>query len=258
LISKGSKIVIWSFSVLINNESFQKDRIINYRYNLGIMAIEAQFWKEALSMVGGATILLLLLFLLLVLFVVSVVFLSIKHGKFYFPKLLRAGFTFMEDTMRRVCKLFGLNDNELTIFFIQLHNKMSEGEFSKIATEDRAIFLPHCLRSTKCPVILTTEGLFCEHCGRCELDHSIKELEGMGYKVFIVPGSTFIGRMVKKYLPCAIIGVGCLREIKEGIEFADRIGIVVMGVVNKTDGCVETLADWPELMAVASLRTPKN
>jgi hypothetical protein len=31
-----------------------------------------------------------------------------------------------------------------------------------------------------------------------------------------------------------------------------------MGVVNKTDGCVETLANWPELMAVASLRMPKT
>jgi hypothetical protein len=30
-----------------------------------------------------------------------------------------------------------------------------------------------------------------------------------------------------------------------------------MGVVNKTDGCIETLADWPELISVASLRTPK-
>jgi hypothetical protein len=79
----------------------------------------------------------------------------------------------------------------------------------------------------------------------------------MGYKVFIVPGSTFIGRMCKKYLPQAIIGVGCLMEIKEGLEFADKIGLIAMGVVNKTDGCIETLADWPELISVASLRTPK-
>jgi hypothetical protein len=30
-----------------------------------------------------------------------------------------------------------------------------------------------------------------------------------------------------------------------------------MGVINRTDGCVETLANWPELMKVASLKTPK-
>jgi len=221
------------------------------------MVLESQFGAHALMLLGGVLILLLLLFLLLVFIVVSIVFLSIKHGKFYFPKLIRTGFTFIEGAIKNICALFGLQEDDLTIFFIQLHNRMSEGDFAKIETKDRAIFLPHCLRSSKCPANLTEDGLFCKHCGECDLDHSIKELEEMGYKVFIVPGSTFIGRMVKKYLPRAIIGVGCLREIKDGLEFADKLGVVVMGVVNKTDGCIETLADWPELMKVASLKAPK-
>jgi len=222
-----------------------------------LMVLESQFGSHALMLLGGVLILLLLLFLLLAFIVVSILFLSIKHGKFYFPKLLRTGFTFMEDAIKNICALFGLKEVDFTIFFIQLHNRMSEGNFAKIEMKDRAIFLPHCLRSSKCPANLTEEGLFCKHCGKCDLDHSIKELEEMGYKVFIVPGSTFIGRMVKKYLPRAIIGVGCLREIKDGLEFADKLGVEVMGVVNKTDGCIETLADWPELMKVASLKAPK-
>jgi hypothetical protein len=206
---------------------------------------------------GEVTVLLLLLSLLLILFVASLVFLSIKHGKFYFPRLLRAGFPFMENAVRSVSKIVGLDDSELTIFFIQLHNRMSASDFSKVAIEDRAIFLPHCLRSSKCPADLTSEGLACQHCGRCDLDSSINELEGMGYKVFIVPGSTFVNRMAKKYMPRAIIGVGCLREVRDGLEFADKVGLIAMGVVNKTDGCVETLADWPELMSVASLGPPR-
>ena len=210
-----------------------------------------------MMVLGGVLILVLLLFLLVAFIVVSIVFLSIKHGKFYFPKLIRTGFTFMEDVIKHICALYGLKEADLTIFFIQLHNRMSEGNFAKVETKDRAIFLPHCLRSLKCPANLTEEGLNCKHCGKCDLDHSINELEEMGYKVFIVPGSTFIGRMVKKYMPRAIIGVGCLREIKDGLEFADRLGVEVMGVINKTDGCIETLADWPELMKIASLKAPK-
>ena len=221
------------------------------------MAIESQLREQILIVVGEVTILLLLLFLLLVLFVASMIFLSMKNGKFYFPKLLRISFAHMERALRKVCRVFGLRGNDLTVFFIHLHNSMSENDFLNVATEDRAIFFPHCLRSTECPANLTSEGIFCMHCGRCELDHSVKELEAMGYKVFIVPGSMFINRMVKKYLPRAAIGVGCLREVKEGLEFADKIGVVVMGIVNKTDGCVETLANWPELMTVASLGTPK-
>lgn len=222
------------------------------------MVLESQLGTQALMLLGGVLILFLLLFLLFAFIIVSVVFLSIKHGKFYFPKLIRTGFSYMEGAIQNICALFGLNEEDLTIFFIQLHNRMSEGDFARIETKDRAVFLPHCLRSSKCPASLTDEGLFCMHCGNCELDSSIKELEEMGYRVFIVPGSTFIGRMVKRYMPRAIIGVGCLREIKDGLDFADRIGVVVMGVVNKTDGCIETLADWPELMKVASLKLSKN
>jgi len=78
-------------------------------------------------------------------------------------------------------------------------------------------------------------------------------LEGIGYRVFIVPGSTFIKRMVKKYHPRAIIGVGCLMEVKEGIDMADRIGLIAIGVVNFKDGCVETVADWTGVRDAALL-----
>jgi hypothetical protein len=220
--------------------------------------MEQQLLTQALTIFGALTILLLLFIGLLALFVVSVVFVSVKHGKFYFPRLLRSAFTYMESATRHICGMMGLKNSDITIFFIHLHNRMSAEDFSKIPMEERAIFLPHCLRSSKCPAELSTEGLGCKHCGGCSLDRSINELEAMGYKVFIVPGSTFIGRMVKKYMPHAIIGVGCLMEIKEGLEFADRMGLVAMGVVNKTDGCIETLTDWPELMSVASLKAPKN
>ena len=50
--------------------------------------------------------------------------------------------------------------------------------------------------------------------------------------------------MVKKYHPKAIIGVGCLSEVKEGIDMADKMGLVVMGVVTLKEGCVETLVNW--------------
>ncbi len=218
------------------------------------MLFESELGPHVLMLLGGVLILLPLLLLLLALIVVSVIFLSIKHDKFYSPRLQRTFFTYMEGTIRSVCALFGLKEKDLITFFIRLHNLMSEGEFAKVEIKDRAIFLPHCLRSSKCPANLTGEGLICMHCGECEIGHFIDDLHEMGYRVFVVPGSTFIGRMVKKYSPRAIIGVGCLREIKDGLEFADRIGVAVMGVINRTDGCIETLADWPELLKVASLR----
>jgi hypothetical protein len=78
-------------------------------------------------------------------------------------------------------------------------------------------------------------------------------LEKMGYRIFIVPGSSFIKRMVKKYRPKAIIGVGCLSEVKEGIDMADKMGLLVMGVVTLKEGCVETIVNWPDVYEVAIL-----
>jgi hypothetical protein len=78
-------------------------------------------------------------------------------------------------------------------------------------------------------------------------------LERMGYKVFIVPGSSFIKRMAKKYRPKAIIGVGCLAEVKEGLDMADKMGLVVMGIVTLKEGCVETIANWQEIYEIAVL-----
>ena len=78
-------------------------------------------------------------------------------------------------------------------------------------------------------------------------------LEKLGYRIFIVPGSSFIKRMVKKYHPKAIIGVGCLSEVKEGIDMADKIGLVAMGVVTMKEGCVETLVNWADIYEVAIL-----
>ncbi len=51
----------------------------------------------------------------------------------------------------------------------------------------------------------------------------------------------------------AIIGVGCLTEVKEGLEMADKLGLVAMGVVNLKEGCVETIANWQEIYEIAVL-----
>ena len=217
----------------------------------------SQLWTQAVAMLGAAAVLFFLVFLVSTFFIGIIVILSIKRHKFYFPRMLLAGFATTERAVKGICKLMNLRESELSTFFVSLHNRMNEDEFSKVALEDRAVFLPHCLRSTKCPANLTPEGLACRHCGRCDLDRETTELERMGYRVFIVPGSTFVQRMAMKYEYRAIIGVGCPREIKDGLRSADKMGLIAMGVVNKTDGCIETVADWPELMKVASLGAPK-
>jgi uncharacterized protein len=217
------------------------------------MDVELSLLNQFIFIVGEITLLFILGSFLFAILMVTLATFSIRRGKIYFPSLIKAGMVLVEGLMKALFRLFGLEDIQVHAFFIQLHNSMNKGAFEAVPVRDRAIFLPQCLRSTKCPAHLTPEGLKCKCCGLCMIGYWLPLLEKMGYRVFSVPGSSFIKRMVRKYKPKAIIGVGCLGEVKEGLEMADKMGLVSMGVVTLKEGCVETLLDWELLIEIAKL-----
>ncbi len=210
-------------------------------------------WNNLIYLIGEITIILILGAVLTAFVLVIISLYSIKKGRLYFPSLIRSGLVFFEGLMKAFFRLLGLEDREMLTFLIKLHNTMNIAAFERIPVSERAIFMPQCLRSSRCPAHLTPEGLKCRSCGQCTIGQVRFILEKMGYRIFIVPGSSFIKRMVKKYHPKAIIGVGCLTEVKEGIDMADKMGLVVMGVVTLKEGCVETLVNWPDVYNVAAL-----
>jgi hypothetical protein len=210
-------------------------------------------WNNLMYLIGEITVLIIVGALITAFILVIISLYSIKKGRLYFPTLIRSGLVFFEGLMKAFFRLLGLEDREMLTFLIKLHNAMNTAAFKKIPVTERAIFMPQCLRSSRCPAHLTPEGLKCRSCGQCTIGQVRFGLEKMGYRIFIVPGSSFIKRMVKKYHPKAIIGVGCLSEVKEGIDMADKMGLVVMGVVTLKEGCVETLVDWDDVYKVATL-----
>ena len=56
--------------------------------------------------------------------------------------------------------------------------------------------------------------------------------------------SGVIKRMIKKYRPGAIVGVGCIMEIKEGVDLCHRYDIPAIGVPLLTSGCISTELEW--------------
>src|SRR5690554_382186 len=214
---------------------------------------DSGIWIQLMTLIGEVTFFFILGMVLAAVALAIIAAASITRGKFYLPRILIPGMVLLEGLVKAFCKLLGLDDKDLVTFFITLRNTMNTKAFSETPVEKRAVFLPQCLRSAQCPANLTPEGLKCRNCGRCSVGENAEWLEKLGYRVFIVPGSTFIKRMVKKYHPRAIIGVGCLMEVKDGIDMSDRIGIVAIGVVNVKDGCVETIADWTAVRDAALL-----
>lgn len=217
------------------------------------MDLDFLTWNYLIYLIGEVTILIAIGAVVISFILVIISLYSIKTKHLYFPQLIKSGLVFLEGLMKAMFRFLGLEDREMLAFFINLQNAMNAAEFGKVPVEERAIFMPQCLRSSQCPAHLTPEGLKCRNCGLCEVGAARVLLERMGYKVFIVPGSSFIKRMVKKYRPRAILGIGCLSEVKEGIDMADKMGLVVMGVVTLKEGCVETLVSWPDVYEVAVL-----
>ena len=213
--------------------------------------IDYSLISSAIFIIGEITVLVLFGLFFLALFLVALTFYSIRKGKLIFPGFLKAGLVLVEGLSKALFRLFGLEDKEMMTFFIQVHNTMSRKAFEAIPIGERAIFFPQCLRSAKCPANLTPEGLKCIRCGQCTVTDAIRLLELLGYRLFIVPGSSFIKRMVKKYHPRAIIGVGCLSEVKEGLDMSDKLGLVALGVVTEREGCVETSVNWDDVFGVA-------
>ena len=215
--------------------------------------IDPGSFQGLMILIGEITVFFFVAALVISFVLVVISLYSIRKGQLYFPKLIKAGKVFLEGFMKAFFRLLGLEDREMLTFFIKIHNTMNSSAFSKVPLAERAVFFPQCLRSAKCPAHLSPEGLNCVRCGQCTVGETKDLLEKIGYRTFIVPGSSFIKRMVKKYRPKAIIGVGCLTEVKEGIEMADKIGLISMGVVILKEGCVETLVNWQDVYDVAIL-----
>lgn len=137
---------------------------------------------------------------------------------------------------------------------INKFNEEYNQDFKKIPYNERAIFLPHCLRNKDCPAKTTDEGVQCISCGKCNI-HKIKEYaESLGYRVFIVPGASLVKNLVKKYKPKAAIGVACGPELEESLKFAPKIGIIPQCVSLLKDGCVETEVDWDKVKEAIGLK----
>jgi uncharacterized protein len=212
---------------------------------------DTELVHQFIYLVGQITIIVLISLLMFGFVLLGLTYYSIRKGKLVFPRLLKAGIALLEGLMKALFRFFGLADREVLAFSVYLQNSLNKNQFAATPVNERAVFLPQCLRSAQCPASLAPEGIRCRSCGQCEVGNTRPLLEKLGYRVFIVPGSSFIKRMVREYRPRAIIGVGCLAEVKEGLEMAGSMGLAAMGVVNTTDGCVETSVNWDELFEIA-------
>jgi len=65
-------------------------------------------------------------------------------------------------------------------------------------------------------------------------------------------------RVIAKYRPHAVLGIGCLAELKEGAEMTQRYGLPSYAVQLERAGCINTTVDWDRVFEVLKRYDAKN
>jgi len=156
-----------------------------------------EFLDRLFYLVGEAVVLLALFVLLLSIFVALLILYSFKTGNFFAARIMLLGTTLLESVIKSLFWIAGADDAVVDDVGVRLRNYINRREFLKTSREQRFIFMPQCVRSTECPAKLTPEGIKCVNCGRCNVGEAKRYAESLGYSFFIVPGSSFIKRIIK-------------------------------------------------------------
>lgn len=205
-----------------------------------------EYLNQLFYLVGQAVVLMAVIVLILSAMVALLILYSFKTGNFFAARYMLLGIILLESVIKALFWAARVDDSMVDDVGVRLRNYINEKEFLKTPYEKRFIFMPQCVRSTECPAKLTPEGIKCVNCRRCNVGEAKEYAEAMGYRFFIVPGSSFIKRIIKKYRPGAIVGVGCHMEIKEGLDLCQRHAIPARGVPLSKAGCVATTLDWEQ------------
>ncbi|KXS40804.1 MAG: hypothetical protein AWU58_1861 [Methanohalophilus sp. T328-1] len=140
-----------------------------------------------------------------------------------------------------ICRVFHIRDTLVDEILIEVRNAVMLDDFRN-SSGLRVVFLPQCLRHARCPARCDpVHGYECRRCGLCSIGYISAEAEKRGFRVFVIPGGSFIKKIIKNYNPTSCIGVACYNELAEAMEEVSFMP--VQGICLLKDGCFETEVD---------------
>ena len=139
---------------------------------------------------------------------------------------------------KSIAKLLKLDEHLIDDIAIKVRDEINKEKFKSIPSEKTLIFLPHCLRHRDCPATLQKDGLNCTECGLCSIGAIKKKANPKGYKLYIVPGSSFVKKIVVENKFEAVIGVACHEDLNQMMMLLSDF--YPQGVLLEKTGCFET------------------
>ncbi len=137
----------------------------------------------------------------------------------------------------------------LDAMMVALRNQANGGRYERSAR--RIVLAAACLRHVECPARSTRRGIECQRCGRCKVRAIHAEAERLGYPVFVLAGSAFVGRLVADERPDAVLLVACPHECNKVMIALGRRATYAVPL--ERDGCVATDVALPAVAAAMRL-----
>ncbi len=192
--------------------------------------------------------------LIIILFILSIIFGRIlpKKGIVIFPKFSLFLIDTFYSSFKTIAKLLKLDEHLIDNISIQTRNNINKKKFKEIPASDTLIFLPHCLRHRNCPATLQKNGVNCTCCGLCSIGFIKKKAEPKGYKTYIVPGSSFVKKIVMENKFKAVIGVACHEDLNMMMMLLSDF--CPQGILLKKTGCYETRVEVSEILKLINTK----
>ena len=188
--------------------------------------------------------------IIIVLFIIALIFgrIFLKRGIVIFPKFMLFIIDTLYSPFKSIAKVLKLDDHLIDNMSIQIRDDINKKRFKEIPAKETLIFLPHCLRHRDCPATLQKNGVNCTCCGLCSIGVIKNKAEPKGYKLYIVPGSSFVKKIVMENKFKAVIGVACHEDLNQMMMLLSDF--CPQGVLLKKTGCYETKVDVSEVLKI--------
>ena len=202
--------------------------------------------EQAFQLIGEGVVLLIFLIVLILIVGLILGIILVRRNKLVMPSVIIFIVNVFYSPLKSFANLLGLDDSLVDNIGIEVRNKVNKAKFEKIPPEDKIIVLPHCLRSAQCEASLKETGVQCTYCAKCAIGVIKEKAEPMGYRVFIVPGSSFVKKIIQQNKFKSVVGVACHVDLNQTMmalsDFAPQ------GVLLSTSGCFETKVDISKVL----------
>jgi hypothetical protein len=125
---------------------------------------------------------------------------------------------------------------KLDAMMVALKNRANQERFKR--SRRRLLLAPQCLRHLECPAPSTRRGILCQRCGQCKVAAILGDAEPLGYRFYLLTGSSFVPRIVQDEEADAALLVACPYECNKVMMALGRLA--TYGVALERDGCVST------------------